>query len=163
MTVVTIQAGTGNNFNSSGTTTLTLYNVNHEHIGKSAGFTDTAMPTKDSNQKIVLDYMGSSRTIHIEGTVTTDDMAGIGKHLGDYARDIVGLKGTNTSLIFGNQSVNGGTQRGYIFTPGILNYGTNDTVTINVYVSEASVDWLGGSPDGLTYSIDLTEGSNLKS
>ena len=48
------------------------------------------MPTMDSNGQIVMDLMGATREITIEGIVSNKDVS----DLFAYARDIVGLQGT---------------------------------------------------------------------
>lgn len=146
----TITASAGNNFLSSGSKTLTLYHVTLENISKSAGLIDLPMPTMDSNGKIVMDLMGASRTITVEGVVEESDV-GTG-NLYKYARDIAGLaeSGYNT-LINGMQSTTP-----YLYTPESLNRGSSGK-TIKVVVSEASVKSERADPNSMGYHITMIE------
>jgi len=154
MTNPTIVATSGNNFLYSGSKTLTLYDVTLENIGKTAGAIDLPMPTKDSDDKIVMDLMGASRTITVEGNVTANEIGAA--NLYKYARDIVGLasSGSNT-LINGAQ---GSTI--YTYTPESLNRGGSGA-TISVCITETSIKSDGGNPNSLSYSITMIEAGTL--
>jgi len=144
MTASTITAVAGNNFYSSGSKILTLYNVQGEDIRKSAGVIDMPMPTLDSNGKIIMDLMGASREISIDGIITVSDV-GSG-NLFKYAQDIVGLSGTYNSLINGSQGTNQ-----YSF------YSQATSSSINVCIIESSAKYEKGNPNSLTYSITMME------
>lgn len=154
MTNPTITASSGNNFYSSGTKTLTLYHVSLENISKTAGAIDMPMPTMDSDDKIVMDLMGASRTVTVEGNVTAEDV-GAG-NLFKYARDIVGLasSGYNT-LINGSQS-----STPYTYAPESLNRGGSGA-DFTVCVTESSVKSDSGNPNELSYSITMIEYGTL--
>jgi len=152
MTNPTIVSGYGKTFSSSGTATLTLYGVQSEDIRKSSGLIDLPMPTMDSNGKIVMDLMGASREITIEGIVTISDV-GSG-NLYKYAKDLVGLG--NTSLITGTQ----GSTGLYTYTPESLNRGSSG-ITISIVVSEVSVKSDAGNPNAMHYSITMIEYGTL--
>jgi len=150
----TIASTNGNNFLSSSSKTLTLYNTTLENISKTAGVIDMPMPTSDSDDKIVMDLMGASRTISIEGTASIEDV-GAG-NLYKYARDITGIASDGSgTLIDGEQ----GTTV-YTYTPEVLNRGGSDT-TINVCITEASVKADKGNPNELSYSITMIEAGTL--
>jgi hypothetical protein len=148
MTASTITAVAGNNFYSSGSKVLTLYNVQNEDIRKSAGVIDLPMPTLDSNGKIVMDLMGASREISIDGIVAISDV-GTG-NLFKYAQDIAGLSGTYNSLINGSQGTNQ-----YSF------FSQATSSSINVCITEASAKYEKGNPNSLTYSITMMEYGTL--
>jgi len=154
MTNPTITATSGNNFLYSGSKVLTFYDVTLENIGKTAGAIDMPMPTMDSDDKIVMDLMGASRTITVEGTVTSEQIGAA--NLYKYARDIVGLasSGYNT-LINGSQ---GSTT--YTYVPESLNRGGSGA-TIAVCVTEASIKSNGGNPNELSYSVTMIEAGTL--
>ncbi len=154
MTNPTIVATSGNNFLYSGSKTLTLFDVSLENIGKTAGAIDMPMPTMDSDDKIVMDLMGASRTITVEGNVSIGDV-GAG-NLYKYARDIAGLasSGYNT-LINGAQ---GDTT--YTYTPESLNRGSSGA-TITVCITETSIKSNGGDANSLSYSITMIEAGTL--
>ena len=146
----TITAASGT-FESSGTAILTLYDVQSEDVRKSSGLIEFPMPTMDSNGKIVMDLMGASREITIEGIVTTGDVPDIYK----YARDLVGLQGTtgtNNTLISGKQGSAYGqfTYKSYTVSN-----------TISVVVSEASVTSEKGNPEMKKYNITMLEYGTL--
>jgi len=148
MTDSTITATAGNNFYSSGSKVLTLYNVQSEDVRKSAGVIDMPMPTLDSNGKIIMDLMGASREISIDGIITVSNV-GEG-NLFKYAQDIAGLSGTYNSLINGSQGTNQ-----YSF----FSQATNST--IKVCITETSIKYEKGNPNSLTYSITMMEYGTL--
>lgn len=149
-------------FSSSGTNVLTLYGVQEEGTKKSSGLVEFPMPATDSDKKIAMDLLGASRTIHLSGIVTSQDVTS----LYDYTNDLVGLKNTPTNgystLISGTQGNNGG-RKGYAYTGWTLNAGRLSTVTISVYVTEVSVNATKGDPSSFTYTIDLMECSGTNS
>jgi hypothetical protein len=149
MTASTISSIGNYNFTSSGTKVLTLYNIQSEDIRKSAGVIDLPMPTFDSNGKIVMDLMGASREITVEGIITTADAGGLNR----YAQDIVGLNGAATgyaTLIDGAQ----GTNQYSYFSQAISN-------TILVCVTESSIKYEKGNPNSMAYSITMMEWGTL--
>lgn len=149
MTASTISSVGNYNFASSGTKILTLYNIQSESIRKSAGVIDMPMPTMDSNGKIVMDLMGTSREINIDGIVTT---ANVGR-LNRYAQDIVGLNGTSSgyeTLINGGQGTN---QYAY--------FSITTSNTILVCVTEANVKYEKGNPNSMAYAITMMEYGTL--
>ncbi len=138
-------------FESSGSVLLTLYDVQSEDIRKSSGIIEFPMPTMDSDGKIIMDLMGASREITVEGIVTTSDVSDIYK----YARDIVGLQGidgSNNTLISGAQ---GSTYGKFIY----YSYGLN--ANISVVVSEASITSEKGNPESKKYNITMLEYGTL--
>ena len=146
----TITAADGT-FESSGTAVLTLYDVQSEDVSKSSGLIEFPMPTMDSNGKIVMDLMGASREITVEGIVTTNDVPNIY----EYARDLVGLQGTdgsNNTLISGAQGSAYGqfTYQSYTVSNAI-----------SVVVSEASVSSEKGNPESKKYNITMLEYGTL--
>jgi hypothetical protein len=145
---ITAAAGT---FESSGSAILTLYNVQTEDIRKNSGLIEFPMPTMDSNGKIVMDLMGASREITIEGIVTSNDVSQLDK----YARDIAGLQGTAgtyNTLISGAQ---GGTYGKFTYASQVL------SANISVVVSEASIKNEKGNPNSKQYSITMMEYGTL--
>ena len=138
-------------FSSSSSTTLTLYGVQSENIQKTSGFIELPLPLQDSDSKIVMDLLGSSRNINIRGIVSEDDV-GV-NNLYKYASDIVGL----TGLITGNQKVATTNPTGYTYNSEVLNYGNSGTTTIKVLVMDASVERAYGNPTSFSYSINLLE------
>lgn len=150
LTDPTIAGGISKTFTSSTSSTLTLFNVQKELVHKTSGLFDFPMPTLDSNKKILMDLMGCTRTISIEGIVTKDDVADIYK----YADDITGL-GTD-ALIFGSQGSNSG-QAGYTYTPELLNRGRGTNITITVYILDAEARAVKGDPNSFEYSLELME------
>ncbi len=151
MTFTATISSVGGTFESSGSVVLTLYDVQSEDISKSSGLIEFPMPTMDSDGKIVMDLMGASREISIEGIVTTGDVPEIYK----YARDLVGLQGTtgsNNTLISGAQGSAYGqfTYKSYIVSD-----------TISVVVSEASVSSEKGNPESRKYNITMLEYGTL--
>ena len=151
MTFTATISSVGGTFESSGSVVLTLYDVQSEDISKSSGLIEFPMPTMDSNGKIVMDLMGASREISIEGIVTTGDVPEIYK----YARDIVGLQGTggsNNTLISGAQGSAYGqfTYKSYTVSN-----------TIFVVVSEASISSEKGNPESRKYNITMLEYGTL--
>jgi len=147
------------NFETSGSLVLTLYNTFTESIKKSANLIPFNMPTKDSDETIAFDMLGVTRDITIRGKFTTDDNADIWK----FADDL-------DSLIDGNQGDTGAAKVGYTYTPVSLNFGSsgatdrNDTEgystkTLNVYVNDASYDFVQGEPSTLSFSLSLIEQS----
>ncbi len=146
----TITAADGT-FESSGSVVLTLYDVQSEDVSKTSGIIEFPMPTMDSDDKIIMDLMGASRTITVEGIVTTGDVPEIYK----YARDIVGLQGTtgsNNTLISGAQGSAYGqfTYQSYTVSNAI-----------SVVVSEASISSEKGNPEMKKYNITLLEYGTL--
>lgn len=131
-------------FESSGSAVLTLYNVQTEDVRKTSGLIEFPMPTMDSNGKIVMDLMGASREITIEGTVTTNDVPEIYK----YARDIAGLQGNFGTLISGSQ---GSISGQYTYH----SYATSSKIF--VVVSEASIQAEKGATENRTYSLTMLE------
>ena len=151
MTFTATISSIGGTFESSGTAVLTLYGLQTEDITKTSGLIPFPMPTMDSNGQIVMDLMGATREITIEGIVTKDNVPDIYK----YGRDLVGLQGTagsNNTLISGAQ--------GSAFGQFTYNsYATSDTVF--VVVSEASVSSDKGNPESRKYSITMLEYGTL--
>ena len=151
MTFTATISSIGGTFESSGSVVLTLYGVQSEDVRKSSGLIEFPMPTMDSNGKIVMDLMGASREITIEGIVTTKDVPDIYK----YGRDIVGLQGTagsNNTLISGAQ--------GSAFGQFTYNcYAVSETIF--VVVSEANISSEKANPDGRKYSITMLEYGTL--
>lgn len=147
----------GNVFTSSGSATLTLYGVSNEDIRKSSGLIEFPMPVSDSNSKIMMDLMGCSREITIEGVVTIADCT----KLCDYANDLIGLKDSPTaskqSLVYGGQGDTGSSQVGYKYYPELLNRSRTSNLYIGVYVMEVSVNSEKANPNSLRYSITLME------
>jgi len=144
----TITAADGT-FESSGTTVLTLYDVQSEEVRKSSGIIEFPMPTMDSNGKIIMDLMGASREITVEGIVTTSDVPEIYK----FARDLVGLQdGSNNTLVSGAQGSAYGqfTYQSYTVSSAIF-----------VVVSEASVSSERGNPEMRKYNLTLLEYGTL--
>ena len=146
----TITAADGT-FESSGSVVLTLYDVQSEDVSKTSGIIEFPMPTMDSDDKIIMDLMGASRTITVEGIVTTGDVPEIYK----YARDIVGLQGTtgsNNTLISGAQGSAYGqfTYQSYTVSNAI-----------SVVVSEASISSEKGNPEMKKYNITMLEYGTL--
>ena len=151
MTFTATISSVGGTFESSGSVVLTLYDVQSEDISKSSGLIEFPMPTMDSNGKIVMDLMGASREISIEGIVTTGDVPEIYK----YARDIVGLQGdsgSNNTLISGAQGSAYGqfTYKSYTVSN-----------TIFVVVSEANISSEKGNPESRKYNITMLEYGTL--
>ncbi len=151
MTFTATISSVGGTFESSGSAVLTLYDVQSEDISKSSGLIEFPMPTMDSNGKIVMDLMGASREISIEGIVTTGDVPEIYK----YARDIVGLQGdsgTNNTLISVAQGHADGkfTYKSYTVSNKIF-----------VVVSEASISSEKGNTESRKYNITMLEYGTL--
>ncbi len=141
----------GGTFESSGSEVLTLYDIQSEDVNKTSGLIPFPMPTMDSNGQIVMDLMGATREITIEGIVTTSDVPKIY----EYARDIVGLQGTagtNNTLISGAQGSAYGqfTYQSYTVSNAI-----------SVVVSEASISSEKGNPESKKYSITMIEYGTL--
>ncbi len=151
MTAVSTISSIGGTFESSGSAVLTLYDIQSEDVRKTSGLIPFPMPTMDSNGQIVMDLMGATREISIEGIVTTSDVPEIYK----YARDIAGLQGTsgtNNTLISGAQ--------GSAF--GQFTYGSYTTSnTIFVVISEASISSEKGNPESRKYNITMIEYGTL--
>jgi hypothetical protein len=145
MTNPTITSSGSLNFYSSGNKILQLYNVQSESVRKSAGTIDLPMPTMDSNGKIIMDLMGASREITIDGVATSGDI-----ELFKYAQDIAGLKGTYNTLINGAQ----GTDLYSYFSLAVSS-------AINVCVTETNVKYEKGSPNMILYSISMMESDTL--
>ena len=104
------------------------------------------MPTMDSDGKIVMDLMGASREITVEGTVTSADT-----NLYAYVRDIVGLQGasgSNNTLVSGAQ---GGQYGQFTYTSYAL------SGTVSVVVSDANIKSEKGNPNSRAYSITMLE------
>lgn len=149
-----LTAGSGTSFTSSSNNRLTFYNVQNESIRKNSGLTELPMPIADSDDKILTDLMGASREIVVEGEVTTDDVSDLRK----YARDLVGIKATSDTLIYGNQGNTGNSQVGYFYASEMLNRGlTTSFELIRVYVTEATVYSDKGNPNALRYSVTMME------
>ncbi len=151
MTFTATISSVGGTFESSGSVVLTLYDVQSEDIRKTSGLIPFPMPTMDSNGQIVMDLMGATREISIEGIVTTGDVPEIYK----YARDIAGLQGTggsNNSLISGAQGSAYGqfTYKSYTVSN-----------TIFVVVSEASISSEKGNTESRKYNITMLEYGTL--
>jgi len=145
---ITAAAGS---FESSGSSTLTLYNVQTEDIKKTSGIIEFPMPTLDSNGKIVMDLMGASREISVEEIVTVGNVPEIYK----YARDLIGLQGTAgtyNTLVSGDQ----GSAYGQ-FT--YSSYTISDT--ISVVVTDANISASEGDPNSRKYSITMIEYGQL--
>jgi len=148
VTACIITETSGNNFNYSGNKTMTLYNVQSEDFRKSAGVIDLPMPTLDSDGKIVMDLMGASREITIEGVVTIDNVGGTAANLAKYALDIVGLASTGkNTLINGSQGTNQYTYQS-IFT---------QETAIKVVITESTAKFEKGNPNSFTYNITMME------
>jgi len=132
-------------FLSSGNNTLSFYNVQSEEIRKSAGVIDLPMPTMDSDQKIVMDLLGASREIKIEGIVTSQDVP----YLYQYVKDLVGLNsGDNKTLVNGNQPV----------------YGYHSVMLkkcISVAVTDVSIKADAGNTEALHYEVTMIEQSPM--
>lgn len=162
----TIASGlSGSVFRSSNSNVLTFYNVQSERISKSANLIDFPLPTLDSDSKIMMDLLGTSREVSVEGTVTSSDVPDIYK----YANDLVGLKTvvgaciSGSVLVFGTQGNNGG-QAGWTYTPSVLNQGlTGSQVTITVYVDSVDVTFEKATPSSFSYSVNLKECSGTSS
>ena len=138
-------------FASSSSGTLTLYGVQNEEISKNSNLIEFPIPTQDSNKRLVMDLMGSSRNVNITGRVSTNDVSDLYK----YVEDLVGL-GTNT-LVNGNQ-VGDGAIAGYSYTSEVLNYGRASTqTTFAVYIMDVSVTRDKGDPESFSYSLNLVE------
>ncbi len=149
--IIATISSTSGTFESSGTNVLTLYDVQSENVRKSSGLIEFPMPTLDSNGKIIMDLMGASREITVEGIVTTGDAPTIY----EYARDIAGLQGTggsNNTLISGAQGSAFGKFTYYSYT-------VNNE--ISVVVSEASISSEKGNPESKKYSITMLEYGTL--
>ncbi len=151
MTFTATISSVGGTFESSDSVVLTLYDVQSEDVRKSSGIIEFPMPTMDSNGKIIMDLMGASREITVEGIVTTTDVPEIYK----YSRDLVGLQGTdgaNNTLVSGAQ--------GSIY--GQFTYSSYTTSSkVFVVVSEASVSSEKGNPESKKYSITMLEYGTL--
>lgn len=142
----TISSNSGT-FESSASAVLTLYNVQTEDIRKTSGLIEFPMPTMDSNGKIVMDLMGASREITVEGTVTVANVPEIYK----FARDIAGLQGTTgtyNTLVSGAQ---GSTYGQFTYKSYAL------SSTVFVVVSDASIKADKGNPNSRNYSITMLE------
>jgi hypothetical protein len=115
------------------------------------------MPVSDSNKKIAMDLMGTSRTITIDGIAS---VGGGPTNLYNYINDIVGLLNSPTAsratLISGTQGSNGG-QVGWKYYPESLNRGRVSDIYITVYVTDASVTSEAGNPNSVRYTISLME------
>ena len=151
MTFTATISSVSGTFESSGTAVLTLYDIQSEDVSKSSGLIEFPMPTMDSNGKIVMDLMGASREITVEGIVTTNDVPNIY----EYARDLVGLQGTagsNNTLISGAQGSAYGqfTYQSYTVSNAI-----------SVVVNEASVSSEKGNPESRKYNITMLEYGTL--
>lgn len=151
-----IEGGASTEFSESGSNKLYFYGVQSEVISKTSGLIDLPMPVSDSNSKIVMDLMGASRTIQLNGIVTTADVS----NLYNYVNDLVGIKGYPTSgkyvSLFGEQGSNGG-QAGWKYYPESLNRGRATDIFITVYVTDVSVTSDAGNPNSINYSISLME------
>lgn len=143
-------------FTDSGTATLTFYGVQSETINKTSGFIDLPMPVSDSNSKIMMDLMGTTRTIQIDGVATSSQVT----NLYNYVNDLVGLRNSPTAarntLIFGEQGSNGG-QAGWKYYPESLNRGRVTDIYITVYVTDVSVTSEAGNPNSIKYSVTMME------
>jgi len=148
----TLEGGSGKTFASSGTSTLTLYGVRSETVSKASNLIEFPIPTQDSDQRIIMDLMGASRNITIEGVVTASDVSDLYK----YADDLVGL-GTDT-LINGAQGTNGyNSGGGYNYLSELYNRNRGVNSGIVVYILDVSVDGEAGNTQGLRYSISMIE------
>lgn len=149
-------------FSDSGTSTLTFYGVQSEAISKSSGLIDLPMPISDSDKKIAMDLMGTSRTITIEGIASASQVT----NLYNYINDLVGLKNSPTAarntLIFGGQGSNGG-QVGWKYYPEQLNRGRSVNIYINVYVVDVTSTATAGNPNSISYTVTLMECSGSTS
>jgi len=163
----TLTRGSGN-FLSSGTTVLTLYNVQTEAIDKSSGLMRVplpVLPNADSNNAIMADLLGNSRDIQIEGRFTTQDVADAYK----FVRDIVSIGGINAQTLIYGQGNTGGGKVGYTYTPVVNNFSSTGQLTgtlqetMTVYVSKAHVTFTAGEPNTVNYTIVLYEGSSTYS
>lgn len=145
-------------FSYSGNDTLIFYGVQSEKITKSAGQIEMPIPTLDSNEKIVMDLMGASLEIIVEGIVTTGllgEKEGTGDLLYQYAQDLAGL-GTD-SLIFGNQEDS--CYGNYDYTPEILNRGflSEGHIQFHVVVTDVSIERIEGETEVLHYTVTMKE------
>lgn len=146
----------GVTFNTSGGTTLTLYNASSESGAKDANLIPLPLPLQDSDQTILMDLLGVTRTFTVNGKYTTGDDGG---NVYLFARDL-------DLLINGNQG--GGSQAGWTYTSVVLNLEADGTlvtspVTKRVYVERVSYDTEAGNPNILSYSISLIEANSSTS
>lgn len=143
-------------FSDTGTNTLKFYGVQSEMISKTSGFIDLPMPIADSDKKIMMDLMGTSRTITIEGIASSSQVT----NLYNYINDLVGLKNYPTAsrntLLFGEQGSNGG-QVGWKYYPESLNRGRATDIFITVYVTDVSVTSEAGNPNSIRYTVSMME------
>lgn len=143
-------------FSDSGTATLTFYGVQSETITKTSGLIDLPMPVSDSDKKIAMDLMGTTRTIQIDGIASVGQVT----NLYNYINDLVGLKNSPTAsrntLLFGEQGSNDG-QVGWKYYPESLNRGRSPDIYITVYVTDVTVTSEAGNPNAVRYSVSMME------
>jgi len=154
----TLKGGTddGNknpDFKTSGSRTLTLFNIENENFAKSANFININLPLGDSEDTIIFNLLGTTRNIRLRGVVTSSDAT-----VGDFVFDL-------NNLITGQQGDTGADdQVGYIYTPQSISGATGGTGTvapeIRVFVNDVSWDFDAGNPGSIKYSITLFEASN---
>ncbi len=134
----------GTNFDSSSSTTLTLFNTQTESVRKSANLINLPLPVTDSSGALVFDLLGTTREIAVRGKHTTSD-ATVGNFTGDL-----------NSLIDGNQGNTGSAQIGYKYTPVSISGAAADN-TIRVYVNDVNWDFRAGEPNTVEYNLILFE------
>ncbi len=135
------------NFNTSGSTTLTLYNGQTENMTKSANLINLPLPASDSSGQVVFDLLGVTREFRVTGIFTTTDNVDGWKFVRDLA-----------SLIDGAQGDTGSSQVGYTYRSRIWNDGNSvQTDDIKVYVNDVTMDWKAGEATTVEYSITLFE------
>ncbi len=93
------------------------------------------MPASDSDKAILLDLLGVTRTINIDGIFT----------------------GTATQLntfIVAIEALNNGAQTGVTFVSSLSTYANK-----KVFVDSFGWNFAKGDPNKITYSLQLTEGA----
>lgn len=112
--------------------------VKRESQSKTSGLFNQPLPYSDSNEAIIMDLLGTTRTITVNGFKT----------------------GTLTELrtFIGNiEGIQNGKQPSVTFVSSII------TASKQVLIKEFSWDWVEADVQRLTYSLTLIEGSVIES
>lgn len=112
---------------------IDLGTINSEEHSKTAQLFTQPMPMSDSNETILMDLFGLTRTITVQGTYT-------------------GTKSELRSFISNIEGIHDGEQNGSRFTSKI----TGDTY--DVAIEEFSYSWSQGETQSLSYTLRLKEG-----
>lgn len=139
--------GSGNNdtvvLQAVGNTTYGSPQIQNFKVSKEAGMTTIPIPTKDSDNVIGLDILGTTRNITISGIVV-----GTAAQLKEFIGDL-------EDKVYGKQFSN--TNKGHTLTVELAKTGVT---TYYVIIKSFNYEWDAGAPSKIEYTLDMMQVRN---